>query len=277
MANVALTQSGDLLVLSSGNVKMKIDPKVSGRVVYFGTNGKNILSGSEIHSFNYGSTFWPSPQSKWGWPPYEALDKKPYSIESQFKNNILLKSKPDSASGLQLRKHFYIKEEQFHIAYTIKNISDSILEAGPWEVSRVDTGGRAFFKEEDKKPLPASSLKNIEIRDGYLWYHYDPETMEKSQKHFGFGEGGYLAYYIRSMLFVKEFPDIEPYEVAPDHGEIEIFANASYPYIELENHGRFERLAPGDSLIYRVKWYLKEVPVNTSEKKLIKLVESITR
>jgi hypothetical protein len=47
--------------------------------------------------------------------------------------------------------------------------------------------------------------------------------------------------------------------------------------IELENHGRFKRLSPGDSLVYRVRWNLKKVPSNTTRENLLKLVEELIK
>lgn len=263
------------LVLSSGKVKMVIDPQVSGRIISFAYGGINILTGNEVHPENYGSTLWPAPQSIWHWPPYEVLDKNPYQVIRHTNGEILLQSKPDSVSGLQFTKHFVVKDDHFLLKYSIKNISVENKEVAAWEVTRVDTSGRAFFPLSGEAELDKSSLQNIENKNNYLWYYPDYENMENSQKYYGYGKDGYLAWATGNLLFVKSFPDINPAQPAPGQAEIEIFAHSEYPYIELENHGPYRLLNPGETLDYEVKWYLRKISKQMKEEQIIKLAESL--
>lgn len=265
----------DNLTIQSGNVSITVDPRVSGRIVSFAINGKNVLTDSGVHSFNYGSTLWPAPQSEWRWPPYEALDKDPYQVEISNAREILLKSIPDSVSGLQFSKHFSTKKKYFSIIYSIKNISGKLRKVAAWEVTRVDTSGRAFFPLSGEAPMDKSSLQNIKKIDDYLWYDPDYEKLESSQKYFGYGKKGYLGWVTGNILFVKSFPDIRPDQPAPGQAEIEIFAHAQYPYIELENHGPYVNLQPGETLNYEVKWYLKKLRENLTDEEIIEQAESL--
>src|SRR4051812_24478711 len=56
------------------NLTFEVDAKAGGRVSTFKIDDKDFLSGKNINSDNWGSTFWPSPQSAWGWPPLAELD-----------------------------------------------------------------------------------------------------------------------------------------------------------------------------------------------------------
>lgn len=264
----------DWLTLASGKVTMKIDPQASGRIVVFAIDGNNVLASEAIHPFNYGSTLWPAPQSKWHWPPYPALDNDPYQVIRHEQNEIILQSKPDSISGLQFTKHYFLKNQQFHINYTITNISANQKQVAAWEVTRVDTTGRAFFPLSGQEALSQSSLQNTSIVNGYLWYEPDYHNMQNSQKYFGYGRDGYLAWVTGNVLFVKQFPDIAADQPAPEHAEVEIFAHAQYPYIELENHGPYQILQPGESLHYPVIWYLHKIDEEWNEKKIIDRAES---
>lgn len=263
------------LTIKSGNVSITVDPQVSGRIVTFALNGKNVLTDQEVHSFNYGSTLWPAPQSEWHWPPYEALDKDPYQIEKYNTREILLKSRPDTVSGLQFIKHFITKKKYISIIYGIKNISSQIRKVAAWEVTRVDTSGRAFFPLSGEPPMDKSSLQNIKITDNYLWYIPDFEKLENSQKYYGYGKKGYLGWVTDNILFVKSFPDIRPEQPAPGQAEIEIFAHSQYPYIELENHGPYVNLQPDEALNYEVKWYLKKLKDNLTDQEIIEQAEGL--
>lgn len=270
----AVSAQDNKITLISENVSMTIDPQASGRIISFAINGKNILSGEDVHSFNYGSTLWPAPQSEWHWPPYPALDKEPYAVVLHQPDELLLRSKPDSVSGFQFGKHIMAKTDHFQINYTITNASNHPKKVAAWEVTRVDTSGRAFFPLSGEAPLKKSNLENIYIRDKYLWYEPDYHGMEKSQKYYGYGKKGYLGWVNGNILFVKSFPDITPSQPAPGQAEIEIFAHAEYPYIELENHGPFVALKPGETLNYKVKWYLQIIPEDLEEQIIIELAES---
>ena len=74
-------------------------------------------------------------------------------------------------------------------------------------------------------------------------------------------------------MFVKCFPDIRPDEVPPGQGEVEIFVAPKGRYLELENHGKYVELQPGESLMYRQKWFLKDV----SDKKQSDWMDNLKR
>ena len=96
---------------------------------------------------------------------------------------------------------------------------------------------------------------------------------ERGQKLFSTAYGGWMAHYYRGLLFVKCFPDIRPDEVPPGQGEVEIFVAPKGRYLELENHGKYVELQPGESLMYRQKWFLKDV----SDKKQSDWMDNLKR
>jgi len=51
-----------------------------GRITSFLVDGRNFLTDDKVDSLNWGSTFWPSPQSDWDWPPPAAIDNEPYTV-----------------------------------------------------------------------------------------------------------------------------------------------------------------------------------------------------
>ncbi|NJM14074.1 MAG: T9SS type A sorting domain-containing protein [Bacteroidales bacterium] len=67
-----------------------------------------------------------------------------------------------------------------------------------------------------------------------------------------------------NMLFVKTFDDVPANAQFENEAEIELWLTNDHSYIELENQGAKANLAPGDSLLYAVKWFLSEIPDSVS-------------
>lgn len=249
----------DVYTLSVGDNTISISAQIGGRIVSYTCKGKELLLPSSVHDVNYGATLWPSPQSNWGWPPYAILDTDPY--QASFDGEVLtLKSEPDPASGYLFEKRFSVSlaDSAVNIEYSIRNISRQEKQVAAWDVCRT-TGGLSFFPVGEDTKLPASSLKGISVEDGILWYNSNKELLPEAQKLFSTASEGWLAHFTNGLLFVKKFPDTKITELAPEQGEIEIFAQKEGLYIELENHGPYTILKPDENLTYREKWYLKEV------------------
>jgi len=75
------TQSGNIYTLTVGDMVFKVNADYGARITSFTINGTEILYTSGDMS---GSTFWPSPQSEWNWPPPEPLDSDAYSATLQL-------------------------------------------------------------------------------------------------------------------------------------------------------------------------------------------------
>ncbi len=83
--------------ICSGNNQIAIN-RYGGKVIYFGPEGFNFLTGQDINEINFGSTLWPSPQKSWnedGWPPPKTLDRGYYHVEEVGDNKIRLRSHKD--------------------------------------------------------------------------------------------------------------------------------------------------------------------------------------
>ena len=86
------------------NQLLEIDPAVGGRITSLKFEGKDFLTGKDVNDFNWGSTFWNSPQSDWNWPPSSELDNKPYSAKVEA-DELIMTSQPDPKTGLLLSKN----------------------------------------------------------------------------------------------------------------------------------------------------------------------------
>ena len=246
-------------ILTSKDLKVEVDPNTGGRITSFKLGDQDILLQKNINKENYGSTLWPAPQN-WPWPPSSVLDRMAYASSVQG-DTLILTSYPDQLTGLRFSKSFSINVRQnaLTIQYTITNISEQSLSVGPWEVTRVPSGGISFFPVDSLSQQPSSNLESTFTKRGVTWFKYNKSLLTSDQKLFQGGRLGWLAHINNGLLFVKSFPDIKQNEVAPGQGEVEIFVSEFHTYIELENHGMYSFLKPGESLHYPVTWYLQLV------------------
>lgn len=252
--------SDSLYTIFSHDLSLTVDSDIGARIVSLKSGDNELLSGSDVHPVFYGSSLWLSPEGKWG--GHGILDRGEYSIDNYDNEHILVTSQPDTVRGFQFKKEFSssLSDTSFIITYTITNIAQEAQEVAPWEVTRVPTGGLAFFPKGTTPPLPKSNL-TIQENEGMIWYPFD-ENLEGWQKLFINGDEGWQAHVQGEFVFIKEFPQIAPSEAAPAEENVEIYVNPPNTYIELENQGAYVSLAPNESLTYRVKWYVRLLPAS---------------
>jgi Domain of unknown function (DUF4380) len=250
--------SDKIFEVKAGEAVMKISAN-GGRIISF-RMGKNELLTNENEHENFGSTFWPAPQSNWGWPPYSVLDKEEYSVE-KIGDTLKMKSSPDSISGLQFEKNWLSADNKFiRIEYLIRNIAKNPKAVAPWEVTRVPCGGLAFFPDGGNEKVPASTLKNYEQIAGINWVPVNKTPAQNHEKLFATASEGWLAYALNGVLFIKQFPDTRQQEYSPNQGEVEIYTNKEKSYSELESQGSYTLLQPGQSLRYVTTWFVVPIP-----------------
>ena len=249
-----------LKTLECGSLKMVVDPAVGGRIVSFSREGVEMLTPASVHADNYGSTFWDSPQTNWNWPPRAVLDSRPYAVE-QGGDVLELVSEVDPC-GLQFAKRFEANPDLdcIEIEYRMSNRSEAPIKAGPWEITRVP-GGLSFFPYKDVASLPPTALEPVRYENGICWYDFDASCLAEGRKLFSGAKEGWLAHVgPERMLFVKTFLDTKPQEYAPEQGEVEIWGHDGGIYVELENHGVYCELLPGETHRYRVDWHMVRLP-----------------
>lgn len=247
-------------LLGFENTLFECDARTGGRVTAFSLDGANVLAGPAINPDNFGSTFWTSPQSDWGWPPPLEIDRAAY--ESQVVGETLVLTSPRCPQlGVRVIKRFAADSlgRAIAIEYLIENVGPKPRSFAPWEVSRVFSGGTTLFPagherrvSENFRPLRTSET------DGIVWHCHDVRLIEADEKLFADGAQGWVAHVAGDKLWIKTFADIAPEQQAPGEGEIEIYANRSY--VEVEQQGAFSEIAPGARLSWAVRWYLRTIP-----------------
>jgi hypothetical protein len=235
--------SGDC-TLQLGGIELRVDPLVGGRITSLCCDGFELLSGQRVDSDNYGSTFWTSPQTDWGWPPPEAIDRRPYAFDVGA-DTLMLIGEPDRTLGVRVFKRFSVDRERraFVLQYSVENVSATPRAYAPWEVTRVPPSGITFFAGGSPP----------------TWLAHCPEALTGAgQKTFARDAGGMLAHATDGYLFVKAFESVAAHSQAPGEAAIEIYANRRY--VELEIQGRYERIEAGEKVSWFVTWYLRKLP-----------------
>lgn len=245
----------------------EVSPEHGGRITRFELDGVNVLSGPEQNRDNWGSTFWPSPQAAWGWPPTPALDKEPYTAKVEGSTLVLQSAVATIESGgaakrLRVAKRFRASLERRAIVidYTLSNEGERAERWAPWEISRVHPRGLTFFPS-GPGGLRMNHLDTSEV-DGIRWYQHDPSFVpsdDLGKKLCADGAEGWIAHAGSGLLFLKTFDDVPAADQAPEpEGEIEIYGARNY--VEVEQQGRYTELAPGASLSWTVRWLLRSIP-----------------
>jgi hypothetical protein len=261
------TVSGTVYTFTVGNTVFSVDAAKAGRIVTFSLAGKNILTAARSsQDINWGSTFWPSPQSAWNWPPPEELDKLPYT-PTLCGATLSLSSQTSSLLSLSVTKQFSVDAASgvVTIQYGLVNHGTQAQTVAPWEITRVAAGGLTFFPMGEGAPTKgAQALLNLQMTGGVAWFSYDAAAITSDQKVFADGHEGWIAHVDGNLLLVKAFTDTPAAQTAPGEAEIEIYTDVGHSYIEVENQGAYASVAPGATSTWTVRWFLRQLDASVS-------------
>ena len=265
------------------NIALEIDPDLGARVISAKINEDELLLQERDSLLNWGSTFWLSPQSAWNWPPPQAIHLGNYQSRIEG-DRLLLTSKVDAKFGISASKEFHYNEKKkcLEIQYKIVNETDSVQHYGPWEITVVPAEGAKVFFPMGEEPEGTKGNIEFENNNGIAWFKYEHKRMEVWHKIFNNPAEGWLAHINKERtLFIKSFELISPKDIAPAQGNVEVYISKKFKYIELENHGKYTILPPGESLSYKVNWYISKLPDGISAdqytEELVKLVRTFVR
>jgi hypothetical protein len=256
---VAPTSIGGRLRLAWNDVSFEVDAATGGRVTGLYLGEQNLLTGPEVDAANYGSTFWTSPQSAWGWPPVPEIDHGRYEASVE-PNGFVMRSAVSAALGVDVEKRFAADRGRGAVTLDVRvsNRGPGPVALAPWQISRVAPGGLTFFPTGDGI-FPPSNLAVREAR-GLTFYAYDAAAITDHQKLFADGREGWLAHVAGDALLVKIFAPVPRARQAPGEAQIEIYANPARSYVELEVQGAYETIAPDAALDWRVIWLVRRLP-----------------
>jgi hypothetical protein len=277
----AISDTDYRLKMTTCHVEMDVNAAIGARVSALRIGGTDVIKpyGCVTGAYdgtaacnNSGSTFWTSPQNAWPsgtWPPISSIDGKPYTSHVTG-DHLIMTGSENAAFGASVDKDFSADAKTCSIAlrYTIK--ASKPIAAAPWEITRVPRGGIAFFPEGDSTrlaPGPLSPYTTTTAATTFTVVWVDDSTKGApipagGAKLIADGAGGWLAYALHDILFIKKFADVPPASFAPKEGNIEIYPGSDY--LELEVQGAYTQLNGGESIPWTVHWRAVAIPSTVS-------------
>lgn len=258
---VPAVEIGDRWALRGADWSAEIDPRLGARLCAFSLEGRNILTGPEIDAANFGSTFWTSPQSDWGWPPIPEIDHRPYTVV-ESESGLVCCGSLASKLGVIVTKRFKVlgKRNALSIEYEISNQTSETLRLAPWEISRVRGGLTLFATGEARYPKPDVNDLRVEDAGGITWFKYDRSRITADQKLFAHTARGWLAHIDGEHALIKEFEPIAADRQAPGEAVVELFASGERDYVEIEEQGAYSKIGPWKASNWQVVWRIRKLP-----------------
>jgi hypothetical protein len=262
-AQTPLKATGSQYAFESSPLYLAVDTADGSRIVSLKWNDTEILYLQSSIDMN-GSTFWPAPQSLWGWPPLAAIDNKPYKVTLSG-NKLILSSATEKTLGIRVYKAFSMdkRDSSILIKYYIKNEGSKSLSLAPWEITRVPLNGPIIFSKEDGDVWGTLASDAVEM-NGCFWYDQQNSHASNNANKFFVNGKGWLAYVNAKdrLVFIKKFDDISSAQFAPGEAEIEVYTTPDKVYTEIENQGKYVNISSKDSIEYSVRWIVRDIPEN---------------
>jgi hypothetical protein len=256
-------------VFEFGNTMFAVDGTKGARIVTYALDGKNVLTGPNVNALYWGSTFWTAPESEWMPNLVVPVDSGPYTMtiaEPSFTG--VGGTGTVGTKQVAVTKKFTadLATRSIVIDYTMTNKGTSTFQLGHWEVTRVPPDGLTFYPAGTAPPMSYGAIQ-VQRIGAYLWFDHTTFAMGTASKSFGDGSGGWVAHVMADpagdILLIKKFPDIPAGTAGAGHGEVEIFAAADRSYVEVEDHNQQVMIGAGQGSTWRVRWYLRRLPVGT--------------
>ena len=259
MSTAVMAQTKEIKV---GDVTMTINPEKGAKIMSLKYQDQEVINQSRWPE-SFGSTFWTSPQKDWNWPPVPEIDKGVYQVEEKD-GHLIMTGEVSEKLKYRIRKDFSTdaKDGAIVITYSIINESGEERKVAPWEITRVPNDGGLIFFDAPLEGITPAGLMTFEAKDGAVWYKTDEAPQNRKINADG---KGWLAFCNNGLLLIKKFADLNADQPAPGEAEVQVYVNRGKTYIELESQGEYTTLAPGKSLDWTVRWYLK--PVKTTDTK----------
>jgi len=277
-------------ISEGSNVYFECHPEAGGMVKQFALNGINVIvDAPQPPSGNMGGTFWPSPQSAWGWPPPAAIAYDNYVVETDDDaQTITMQSEPDAQLGLKVTKRFSADLENKAIVakYTITSTNSTVKQFAAWEKINVPPGGITFWESGERDTAPVTGrgwtteTTPVVEEDGITWFdHANTEINVNGTKLMTNTTSAWIAYVRHSVVFVKVSKSVPYGATAPGEGDVEIYAKPHYSTVETQ--GAYGNVTDEEPLVYTSCWYLRPLPEGAKavkgDKKLLDFVQDIAK
>lgn len=238
---------------------------------------------SDFKAFN-GHIVWLSPQSEWWikqdinperrdskaiWPPDPYLIYGDYQIAERTDTSLAMVGPASPVSGVQLTKKISINSAgAVTFETSAKNILEQPISWGLWFNTRLDGFARCYVPadEIDLRKLAVTGDKHemplpIAFDQGYFTF-LPPALGDSSskyvQKAFFAPNANFMVGFSEGQAIKISFEAAPPEQIHPDQAPVEIYnlVSAKETLLELEVHGPYQTIPPGESIWMAETWEL---------------------
>lgn len=245
----------------------------------------DISAFTEFKSF-YGHIVWVGPQSEWWlhqdinetrritkavWPPDPYLIYGKFEIINRSDSYIKMVGPESPISGVRLYKEISIDTSGL-VTFTAvaENIREESVSWDLWMNTRFDGDARGYIPIEGSG-VPELVIREDETReitpysveDGYFTFRPSlPEKpgREQVQEAHLYPSDGLMAGFSEQQMLLIRFEKLDKHLIHPEHGLVESYSyvneNGDDRLLELELHGAYCTLAPGETMSLTETWEL---------------------
>jgi hypothetical protein len=269
--------------LSNGTVDLVFVPQI-GRIMRYGYVGeRNVLwentmlagkatdlsrLGTDWQNYG-GDKLWPSPQSKWGWPPDPTSDSGPQKVSLMPDKHLLVIGPVSLKYGVQFQREIALNPTG--TAVTIRNSMANTgaipVEWGVWEVAQTDDPEETGFAAAAKTSFPQGYklFGDQTPPDGQVTLNHGVVTIRRRADHSAKigtrSPDGRIESHWGALRFriSGDFPKGGSY---PDDGCAQEIYTSDDPnrYVEMELLGPVRKLRTGDASTLVTHWSLDRTP-----------------
>ena len=264
-----------------------------------------ISAFSDFIAFN-GHITWVGPQSEWwthqnlniernklkaDWPPDPYLIYGSNEIISRSDTSIIMVGLKSPVSGLRFSKKISISSSGIvTVTTTAENIRDENVSWDLYMLTRLDGFAQAYvpvdekgilklrFKEDDTREVTP-----YEIIDNYFTLTPSVPTKpkkEQEQEIHLYPSEDFIAGFDEHQMLLIHFTKLDKKQIHSEHGLVELYSYINQSgddrLLELEVHGAYKTLAPGETMSLTETWKVISYNGNSSPKEQIKFLKEIS-
>lgn len=257
----------------------------------------------------YGHVMWLGPQTDWWqqqqteqtakargytWPPDPYWEFADFAVVSRTKNAIVLKSPHSPFSGVTMTKEIrLLPGGEAVLTTTIENTGSKPVKWGLWSNTRIPGNAVVFALPQSQKELrfefstwesPRERPLAFDAGEGFVRFpgterQSVPKDGKLTGKLFVLPRKPVIAAFIGEIFFLKRTKALAPEKIAPGHSQVELFgernSDPALSFYELEFHGEYAELAPGQSLSMEETWILRPASLTDDAKILQKFFDTL--
>lgn len=248
-----------------------------------GKQKPEISAFSDFEAFN-GHIVWIGPQSEWWihqdlnknrriqkavWPPDPYLIYGKFDVIAQSDTMIKMAGPESPVSGVRLYKEITIDSTGIvTFTATAENIRAENISWDLWMNTRLDGFSQCWVPIEEngvldlvKSDHEKTEATPYKISDGFFTYlpaiPQKPKKEQVQEAHLNPSKGFMIGFDERQMVIIR-FEKIGQNVIHPNHGMVELYSyiddTGDETLLELELHGAYRTLEPGETMSLTETW-----------------------